>query len=42
MLDVGRLLDGMHWEYLAISGRKYLSPRGYHTSNPAQDVMVVV
>jgi len=42
MVGVGCLLDGIRWEEVAISGCKRLSPRGCHTSDPAQDGMVVV
>lgn len=41
-LDVGGSLDRMRWEQVAISGRKRPSPRGYHTANLVQNIMIVV
>ena len=41
-LDVSGSLDRMKWEQVAISGRKRPSPRGYHTANLVQNVMIVV
>jgi len=41
-LDVGGSLDRLRWEQVAISGRKRPSPRGYHTANLVQNVMIVV
>jgi UDP-N-acetylglucosamine:LPS N-acetylglucosamine transferase len=41
-LDVSGSLDRMRWEQVAISGRKRPSPRGYHTANLVQNVMIVV
>lgn len=41
-LDVGTSLDRMRWEQVAITGRKRPSPRGYHTANLVQNMMIVV
>ena len=41
-LDVSGSLDRMKWEQVAILGRKRPSPRGYHTANLVQNVMIVV
>ncbi|KAH9958732.1 galactose oxidase [Russula dissimulans] len=41
-LDVGGSLDRMKWEQVTITGRKRPSPRGYHTANLVQNVMIVV
>jgi hypothetical protein len=42
-LDVGNSsLDRMRWEQVAIAGRKRPSPRGYHTANLVQIVMIVI
>ncbi|KAH9003785.1 hypothetical protein EDB86DRAFT_2826355 [Lactarius hatsudake] len=41
-LDVGTSLDRMKWEQVAITGRKRPSPRGYHTANLVQNMMIVV
>ncbi|KAI0255637.1 hypothetical protein BJV78DRAFT_690122 [Lactifluus subvellereus] len=41
-LDVSGSLDRMKWEQVTISGRKRPSPRGYHTANLVQNVMIVV
>jgi Rab9 effector protein with kelch motifs len=41
-LDVSGSLDRMKWEQVMISGRKRPSPRGYHTANLVQNVMIVV
>ncbi|KAH9989555.1 hypothetical protein BJV77DRAFT_1069409 [Russula vinacea] len=41
-LDVSGSLDRMRWEQVAISGRKRPSPRGYHTANLVQNVMIVI
>jgi hypothetical protein len=42
-LDVGNSsLDRMRWEQVAIAGRKRPSPRGYHTANLVQNVMIVI
>jgi hypothetical protein len=41
-LDVGTSLDRMRWEQFAIAGRKRPSPRGYHTANLVQNMMIVV
>jgi UDP-N-acetylglucosamine:LPS N-acetylglucosamine transferase len=41
-LDVSGSLDRMKWEQVIISGRKRPSPRGYHTANLVQNVMIVV
>jgi hypothetical protein len=32
----------MRWEQVAISGRKWLSLRGHHTANLAENIMTVV
>lgn len=41
-LDVGTSLDRMKWEQITITGRKRPSPRGYHTANLVQNMMIVV
>jgi hypothetical protein len=41
-LDVSGSLDRMRWDQVAILGRKRPSPRGYHTANLVQNVMIVV
>jgi Rab9 effector protein with kelch motifs len=41
-LDVSGSLDRTKWERVTISGRKRPSPRGYHTANLVQNVMIVV
>ena len=41
-LDVGGSFDRTRWDQVAISGRKRPSPRGYHTANLVQNVMIVV
>jgi len=41
-LDVGTSVDGVRWEQLTITGRKRPLPRGYHTANLVQNVMIVV
>jgi hypothetical protein len=41
-LDASGSLDRMKWEQVAILGRKRPSPRGYHTANLVQNVMIVV
>src|ERR1700677_3420492 len=41
-LDIGTSLDRMKWEQVAITGRKRPSPRGYHTANLVQNMMIVV
>jgi len=41
-LDVSGSLDRMRWDQVAIVGRKRPSPRGYHTANLVQNVMIVV
>jgi hypothetical protein len=35
-------LDRMKWEQVVVNGRKRPSPRGYHTANLVQNVMIVV
>jgi len=34
-------LNGMRWEQVAAAGRKRPSPRGCHTANLVQNVMVI-
>ncbi|KAF8496165.1 hypothetical protein F5888DRAFT_1794727 [Russula emetica] len=41
-LEASGSLDRMKWEQVAINGRKRPSPRGYHTANLVQNVMIVV
>jgi hypothetical protein len=41
-LDASGSLDKMKWEQVVINGRKRPSPRGYHTVNLVQNVMIVV
>ncbi|KAI0258345.1 hypothetical protein BC834DRAFT_926538 [Gloeopeniophorella convolvens] len=41
-LDVGGALDRVCWEHMPVNGRKRPAPRGYHTANLVQNVMVIV
>ena len=41
-LEASGSLDKMKWEQVTIDGRKRPSPRGYHTANLVQNVMIIV
>ena len=41
-LDISNSLDRMTWEQVTISTRERPSPRGYHTANLVQNMMIVV